>query len=136
VRPVLDGTDGQRDGGTGAPGPDHAGGDPVLTVFTRARWAVALALALTLASVLRYPGGTLLDRSSVGYAASRNFLSDLGMTVAHGGQANRLGALLFVASLIVLVLGLGACLVGFVRLYSATRARRSWGWRSRRRTRR
>jgi hypothetical protein len=46
------------------------------------------------------------------------------MTVAHNGEANRLGAALFVAALLVLVVGLGGSLVGFVRLHSATPASR------------
>ena len=96
-----------------------------LTTFTVARWAVAIALALALGSMLLYPGGTLLDRSSPGYSASHNFLSDLGMTVAYAGQTNSVGALLFVLALVTVVLGLGGCLVGFIRLYSdAPRARR------------
>jgi hypothetical membrane protein len=96
-----------------------------LTTFTVARWAVAIALALATGSMVLYPGGTLLDRSSVGYSASHNFLSDLGMTVAYAGQTNSRGALLFVLALVIVVLGLGGCLVGFIRLYSdAPRARR------------
>jgi hypothetical membrane protein len=61
--------------------------------------------------MLRYPGGTLLDHSTRGYSLTHNFLSDLGMTVAWGGEANRLGAFLFVA-------GLGGRLPAFIRLYS------------------
>lgn len=96
-----------------------------LTVFRRARWGAGLAVTMTLVAVSRYPGGTFLDHSSVGYSLDHNFLSDLGMTVAWGGQPNRLGALLFVVSLCVLVIGFGASLVGFVRLYSASPASRT-----------
>jgi hypothetical membrane protein len=66
----------------------------------------------------RYPGGTALDRSSPGYSPAQNFLSDLGMTVAYGGQPNRLGAFLFILSLVTLVVGLGGCLVEFLRVCS------------------
>jgi hypothetical membrane protein len=89
-----------------------------MTVFARARWAVGVAIALAIGAGTRYPGGTPLDPSSKGYSISHNFLSDLGMTVAYNDQANRLGAFLFVASLGILVVGLGGCLVGVVKLYS------------------
>jgi hypothetical protein len=42
------------------------------------------------------------------------------MTVAHGGRPNALGAALFVGSLCILVVGLGATLVGFIRMYSTS----------------
>jgi hypothetical protein len=93
--------------------------------FARGRWAFGFATALTVASVMRYPGGTLLDHRTEGYSATSNFLSDLGMTVAYDGSANRLGSLLFVIAVIVAALGVGACVPGFVRLHSDTpRARR------------
>jgi len=90
-------------------------------VFRRVRWAAGIATVLIIVSGLRYPGGTFQDHSTRGYRFFENFLSDLGMTVAHDGGANRLGALLFVIALLVLVVGLGGSLVGFVRLHSASR---------------
>lgn len=65
-----------------------------------------------------YPGGTYRDHSTSGYQFFHNFLSDLGATVAFDGQPNRVGAALFVASLVVLVVGLGGTMVGLVRLYA------------------
>jgi hypothetical protein len=76
--------------------------------------------------MLRYPGGTTLNRSSEGYSLSLNFLSDLGMTVAYSGVSNALGALLFVMSLCALIVGLGSALLGFVRLYSRSVRARRW----------
>lgn len=96
------------------------------TVFRRTRWAVGIAILFALASMFRYPGGTPLDRLTDGYSLSHNFLSDLGMTVAYDGHANQLGALLFVVSLIVLVIGLAGCLFGFVRRYSESSRSRAW----------
>jgi hypothetical protein len=78
--------------------------------------------------MIQYPGGTALDRASEGYSLSRNFLSDLGMTVAYGGQPNALGALLFFLSVIVLVLGAGGCLPEYVRLYSEPPRSRRLAW--------
>jgi hypothetical protein len=40
------------------------------------------------------------------------------MTVAYNGVANRLGSACFIASLALLVVGLGGCVVGFFRQYS------------------
>ena len=94
------------------------------SVFARGRWAVAIAVALAIGSMLRYPGGTALDPASRGYSLWRNFLSDLGMTVAWDRRPNALGAALFVASLGILVLGLGGCLVGVVRVYSTSNSAR------------
>jgi hypothetical membrane protein len=86
-------------------------------VFARAQWAAGIGAGLGLASMVAYPGGAAFDHTSVGYSPAHNFLSDLGMTVAYDGHSNRLGAALFVMSLITLVVGLGGALVGFIRLY-------------------
>ena len=95
------------------------------TPFGVARQTVRIATGATIASVLAYPGGTFHDRHTDGYRFATNFLSDLGMTVAHGGQSNRLGALLFVLALCTVVAGLGGALVGFGRLYADRPASRA-----------
>lgn len=89
-------------------------------VFRRVRWAAGIATGLAIAAGFRYPGGTFQNHSTRGYSFFENFLSDLGMTVAHNGEPNRLGAMLFVVALLVLVVGLGGSLVSFVHLHSAT----------------
>jgi hypothetical membrane protein len=68
--------------------------------------------------MLIYPGGTYRDRSTSGYQFFHNFLSDLGATVTFSGQSNPIGAVLFVASLVVLVVGMGGILAGLARVYS------------------
>ena len=75
-----------------------------------------------------YPGGTGLDRTARRYQLTQNFLSDLGMTVAYNGQANRIGASLFVVSLVVLVIGFGMTMWWFIRLYSNTPTTRNLAW--------
>jgi hypothetical protein len=95
-------------------------------VFKRVRWAAAVATVLTIVAGIRYPGGTFQDHSTRGYLFFENFLSDLGMTVAHNGEANRFGAILFIVGLLVLVVGLGGSLVGFVRLHSAAKESRTF----------
>lgn len=67
-----------------------------LSAFSRAQWAVGLALSFAIASMFLYPGGTGLDASTAGYSLWQNFLSDLGMTVAHNGQTNGVGGLCYV----------------------------------------
>lgn len=95
-------------------------------IFQRVRWTVGLALALALGAILRYPGGTTLDATSDGYSMSRNFLSDLGMTVAYNGRPNAFGASLFVASLLILIIGLGSGLAAIIRLHWADPSSRRW----------
>jgi hypothetical protein len=73
----------------------------------RTRWIIGLAFVLSIGAIVRYPGGTALDPTTVGYSLRQNFLSDLGMTVAYDHRPNRLGAGLFVLSLLLLVIGLG-----------------------------
>lgn len=89
-------------------------------VFTRARWAAFVATVLAIVAALRYPGGTFNDPSTRGYTFTENFLSDLGATVAHNGEPNRFGAVLFVIALLLLVVGIGGALIGLVRLHSRT----------------
>ena len=85
-----------------------------------------MAIAFALASIALYPGGTLRDASVPGYSPFQNFLSDLGMTVAYNGAANRPGSASFILSLVLLVIGLGGCVIGFFRQYSADPRSRPW----------
>lgn len=95
-------------------------------VFKRTALTSIIATSLTVGGIARYPGGTLHDRSRIGYSFTRNFLSDLGMTVAYNGESNRVGAALFTASLFVLVVGLGWTLATIVQLLAHERAARGW----------
>lgn len=90
-----------------------------MTIFRRGQVATAVALGLAALSIARYPGGTYRNHSVEGYSLFQNFLSDLGMTVAYDGAANRLGSACFIVALVLLVIGLGGCVVGFFRQYSA-----------------
>ncbi|MEP6780538.1 MAG: hypothetical protein ABJC26_11660 [Gemmatimonadaceae bacterium] len=97
-----------------------------LSAFARARWSVVLAFICGALAIRQYPGGTALNRTTSGYSLSQNFLSDLGMTVAYNGLGNSLGALFFIVSLLVLVIGLGGSVVEFVKLNSTTTSARNW----------
>lgn len=98
------------------------------SVFTRAQWATAASTFAGLVAMLLYPGGTARDSRTVGYTITGNFLSDLGMTVAYDGRPNRIGAILFMASIGLLVVGIGGALAGFVRLYSSSPRGRPFAW--------
>jgi hypothetical membrane protein len=85
-----------------------------------------IALMLTVASGLAYPGGTVRDESTRAYSFTHNFLSDLGGTVAFNYQRNVLGAVLFGVSVLIGVLVLAGSIVAAVRLLSATPPARSF----------
>jgi len=93
--------------------------------FSWARRAMYAAFVFALAAMLLYPGGTLRDPTTIGYSFSRNFISDLGNTVSFGGQPNGASAVLAVASAATVVVAILLATIGFVRLYSATRAART-----------
>lgn len=80
--------------------------------FTRRRrlaWVVAGCgqfVPLTLVAMLAYPGGTVADPATEGYAFFRNFFSDLGRTVSPLGKPNTVSFVLFVVALTLAGLGL------------------------------
>lgn len=93
-------------------------------IMVAARRGIVLAALLGFGAMVRYPGGDPLDSSAMRYSLTRNFLSDLGMTVVYNGQSNRVGAVLFATSLLVLVASILILLADFVgRLASTTSAR-------------
>ncbi len=92
----------------------------------RAQWTVTAAAAIAVAAAFRYPGGTALDTTTPGYSLSRNFLSDLGMTVAYNHEPNRLGAAFFVVSLLLLVVGLGSVVGVIARFLALDAESRRW----------
>ena len=83
-----------------------------------ARFALALAVLLTGASMLLYPGGTALDASTRGYSFAHNFLSDLGSTVGLNGERNVAGAGFMGLAIVIGVLMLGGSFVVTVRVLS------------------
>lgn len=93
-------------------------------VILAARRGIVLATLLGFSAMVRYPGGDPLDSSAMRYSLTRNFLSDLGMTVAYNGQSNGAGAVLFASSLLVLVASILIILADLVgRLASTASAR-------------
>jgi hypothetical membrane protein len=82
-------------------------------------------LVCTTLAMLNYPGGTLVDRHSVGYALFANYLSDLGRTVACSGSANGVSAALFNTSIVLLGVSTVPFFV-FLPLHAPDRARLLW----------
>ena len=82
-------------------------------LFAYARISVLAFVFLTFGSMTLYPGGTYVNRQSRGYDFLRNFLSDLGMPLSWGDQANPVGAFLFVSGEVCLATGLLAFFVAF-----------------------
>ena len=100
-------------------------------MIARRQWTSPTVLAyasfaLAIGAILRYPGGTPLTRDTLRYSLTQNFLSDLGMTAAWNGQPNRLGAALFVSSLLILIIGLGSALAKVIRRYASFPPARRW----------
>ena len=99
---------------------------PSVDLARRAQWIVAAATAIAIAAAFRYPGGTALDTTTSGYSPARNFLSDLGMTVAYNHEPNRAGAAFFVVSLLLLVVGLGGVVAVVARFLAGDARSRLW----------
>ncbi|HBY07614.1 MAG TPA: hypothetical protein DEH22_07450 [Chloroflexi bacterium] len=74
--------------------------------FVFVLWGSGLFVALTLAGMLIYPGGTHTDPANPGYAFFQNFFSDLGRFEAHNGTPNWFSAPLFFVALSFAGLGL------------------------------
>lgn len=89
-------------------------------LFAWGRRAAAFAAIGAAVAMLVYPGGTYRDHTTSGYQFFHNFFSDLGATKTWSGQPNPIGAVLFVVSLVVLVVGMGAILAGLARVYGRT----------------
>ena len=90
------------------------------TLFKLTRWAGVSSALLTGIAMLLYPGGTLRDPSTSGYSFFQNSLSDLGSTVAWGGQENSRGAWFFLCGCAILAIAGIACFVTLVHVYSSS----------------
>ena len=87
-------------------------------IFVVTRWVIAWFVIATTGAMFLYSGGTYLERSPQPYSFFGNFLSDLGMLVAWGGQPNHAAAVLFIASELLLAVTLVLFFRALVRLYS------------------
>ncbi len=65
------------------------------------RIMVAIFIILQIIGMMVYPGGTIHDKTTVGYSFSNNFFSDLGIYTAYNGEPNYVSMYLFIISLIL-----------------------------------
>ena len=56
-------------------------------------------ILLQIAAMITYPGGTILDKTTVGYFFTLNFVSDLGTYTAYNGANNFFSLILFVIAM-------------------------------------
>src|SRR5258707_1247534 len=76
-----------------------------------------LFLVLTSVAMLFYPGGTLSNPRSHGYAFFVNFLSDLGRFSSLSGQSNLPSMVLFTLALSMGALGIALFFLAFTQLF-------------------
>lgn len=86
-------------------------------LFTLVIIASLLFIALTLMSILFYPGGTVNDPTTAGYSFSKNFFSELGLARSHAGQPNTISRVLFTFATTLAGLGLALFFVCFTQFF-------------------
>ena len=65
------------------------------------KYSMIIFVVFNIIAMLLYPGGNLHDFQQEGYSFTRNFFSDLGLTVSHSNVTNTISCLLFNTSLII-----------------------------------
>ena len=98
------------------------------TVFQLVLVGCGLFVALTLAAMLVYPGGTMKDHSTHGYRFFENVFSDLGRTQARNGEANPLSMVLFVIGLSAVGLGMVLFFIAYMQFFNETWLLRGLSW--------
>lgn len=83
----------------------------------------SLFIILTLLAMFFYPGGTMVDDSTIGYSFFHNFFSELGFLNAHGNP-NPISAPLFIFALSMAGAGLGIFFLAFPRFFQAEQVSR------------
>jgi hypothetical membrane protein len=99
-----------------------------VTIWTLIRAAIVWFVVCVGAAMALYPGGTRLDRGTVGYSFTQNAFSDLGRTVARNGEPNPVSATLFVLGLTPAGLGLAGFFVALLPLVSNRSGARGVAW--------
>jgi hypothetical protein len=84
-----------------------------------------LFIVLTVIAMFLYPGGSLIDPTTKGYSFFSNFFSELGFLVTKSGAVNTPSAVLFIASLTMVGLGLVLFFLAFPQFFQGTRAGRN-----------
>ena len=99
-----------------------------MTIWTLVRAVILWFVVCAGAGMALYPGGTRLDRDTVGYSFTQNAVSDLGRTVARNGDPNSASATLFVLGLTPAGLGLAAFFVALLPLVANHSRAKTVAW--------
>ena len=88
----------------------------------------SLFVVLTSVAMFMYPGGTLIDKTTIGYSFSNNFFSELGMTQFYSGQPNYGPFLLFVVALSGAGLGMIVFFIAYAPFFTRSIIDRLLAW--------
>ncbi len=86
------------------------------TFIKQGYFGISIFSLLCLISMVLYPGGTIIDSSTVGYLFFYNFLSNLGEWTAKNGDPNFYSAILFNISMIVLAVSYSVFYYNFLMI--------------------
>jgi phage shock protein PspC (stress-responsive transcriptional regulator) len=95
------------------------------TAFKIVSVICVLFVILTAAAMFIYPGGTNTAKTTIGYSFTANFFSDLGLTIAHNGQANPVAAIMFLIALGSAGAALMLFFVAFLQFFGRNTVRRT-----------
>ena len=77
---------------------------------------ILVFISLCVIAMVYYPGGTIIDSTTVGYLFFYNFLSNLGEWTAKNGEPNFFSAYLFNTSMLVLALSYSLFYFNFLKV--------------------
>ena len=86
------------------------------TLIKQGYFAILVFISLCVISMIYYPGGTIIDSTTVGYLFFYNFLSNLGEWTAKNGEPNFFSAYLFNTSMLVLALSYSLFYFNFLKV--------------------
>ena len=86
------------------------------TLIKQGYFAILVFISLCVIAMIYYPGGTIIDSTTVGYLFFYNFLSNLGEWTAKNGEPNFFSAYLFNTSMLVLALSYSLFYFNFLKV--------------------
>ena len=89
-----------------------------INAISQGYMGIGLFLVFTSAAMIKYPGGTIHDSSTVGYQFFYNFFSNLGEWTARNGEPNKISAYLFNSALMILALSYFIFYYHFLKILS------------------
>lgn len=86
------------------------------TLIKQGYFGILVFISLCVIAMIYYPGGTIIDSTTVGYLFFYNFFSNLGEWTAKNGAPNFLSAYLFNTSMLVLALSYSLFYFNFLKV--------------------